>query len=182
MHGRRTFRLSAAERTALAEYLRRGGFSVADSICASEAFSEAFRREIQAALPDHPLQPIPPDHPLLSTEFQGYDLSTVQLRNPSRRVDQRRSAANANRTDGPGPGGHPNRRSPGGGVLALRPELRVGKPSLDRVQRLRPRGRCQDRHQRAAVRHAELSAVPPGLACDAPLHCGSAESGLRPGK
>jgi hypothetical protein len=82
MHGRRAFRLSGAERAALAEYLRRGGFLLADSICASEAFTEAFRREIQATLPDHPLQPIPPDHPLLTTEFQGYDLATVQLRNP----------------------------------------------------------------------------------------------------
>jgi hypothetical protein len=86
MHGRRTFRLSTAERERLAEYLERGGFLLADSICASEAFGEAFRRELRAALPDHPLQPIPPDHPLLTTQFQGYDLSSVQLRNPTNRT------------------------------------------------------------------------------------------------
>jgi hypothetical protein len=85
MHGRRAFRLSATERASLADYLRRGGFLLADSICASAEFSDAFRREIQAALPDHPLQPIPPNHPLLTTEFQGYDLATVQLRNPAAR-------------------------------------------------------------------------------------------------
>ncbi len=88
MHGRRTFRLSVAERQALAEYLNRGGFLLADAICASATFTEAFRREMQAALPDHPLQPIPPNHPLFSSEFQGFDLSTVQLRNPGRRLEQ----------------------------------------------------------------------------------------------
>jgi hypothetical protein len=82
MHGRRPFRWSPEQRKALAEYLRRGGFLFVDAICASQPFVEAFRREIQSVLPDNRLQPVPPDHPLLSPTFQGYDLSSVQLRNP----------------------------------------------------------------------------------------------------
>jgi hypothetical protein len=82
MHGRRPFRWSGDERTALAEYLRRGGFLLVDSICASESFTEAFRREMQSVLPDNALQPIPPDHSMLTTTFQGYNLANVQLRNP----------------------------------------------------------------------------------------------------
>jgi hypothetical protein len=84
MHGRRNFRFSPAERTALAEYVQRGGFVMADAICASEPFAESFRAEMRAIFPDHPLRPIPPDHPMLSTAFQGYDLTRVQLRNPRR--------------------------------------------------------------------------------------------------
>ncbi len=82
MHGRRDFRFSPAERSALAEYLQRGGFLLADAICASEAFTEAFRREMRAILPEHPLRPIPPDHAVLSQQFQGYNLASVRVRNP----------------------------------------------------------------------------------------------------
>jgi hypothetical protein len=87
MHGRRPFRWSADEREALAQYLRRGGFLLVDSICASETFAESFRREMRSVLPDSPLQPVAPDHPMLTTTFQGYDLASVQLRNPGGGAD-----------------------------------------------------------------------------------------------
>jgi hypothetical protein len=82
MHGRRSFRFTPAERTAIAEYLERGGFLMADAICASDEFADSFRNEMRAILPDNPLRPITPDHPLYSAAFQGYELKSVRLRNP----------------------------------------------------------------------------------------------------
>lgn len=85
MHGRRAFRFSAAERQALAEYLRRGGFLFADSICANPQFTESFRAELRAMFPDAKLVRVPANHPLLSGEFRGHDVATVTLRDPQAR-------------------------------------------------------------------------------------------------
>lgn len=82
MHGRRDFRFTAEERSALKAYLERGGFLFADSICASKTFTDAFRREMKAMFPDSPLEPLPGDDPMLTDEFRGFDLSRVQLRDP----------------------------------------------------------------------------------------------------
>ncbi len=81
-HGRRDFRLSETDRRALAQYIERGGFVMADAICANEGFTTAFRRELQATFPQHRLEPIPPNHPLLSRDYQGFDISSVRLRDP----------------------------------------------------------------------------------------------------
>jgi hypothetical protein len=86
VHGRRDFRWSTAEREALAKFVKRGGFVMADSICASQAFTDAFRREMRATFPDHRLTVLTPDHPIFSDQYQGFDLSTVKLRNPQRRT------------------------------------------------------------------------------------------------
>ena len=85
MHGRRSFRFSAAERRALAEFLQRGGFVFADAICASPEFAESVRREFQALLAEQRFERIPPDHPLFTTEYRGFDLSSVTLRDPQAR-------------------------------------------------------------------------------------------------
>jgi hypothetical protein len=85
MHGRRAFRFSSAERNALREYLTRGGFLFGDSICASNEFAESFRREMQAILPDARWQRIPVDHPMFTSEYRGFDLKTVSLRDPQAR-------------------------------------------------------------------------------------------------
>jgi hypothetical protein len=86
LHGRRDFQLTAKQRAALAIYLQRGGFLFGDAICASPQFAAAFRREITATLPDARFEPLPSDHPLLTREFRGYDLSTVTLRDPQVRT------------------------------------------------------------------------------------------------
>ena len=86
LHGRRNFRLTAPERAALVEYIKNGGFILADSICASPQFTESFRREMKAAFPDHPLRPIRSDHPLLTDAYQGFDIRTVELRDPKQRT------------------------------------------------------------------------------------------------
>jgi hypothetical protein len=87
MHGRRSFRLSPAERKALATYVERGGVIFADAICASPEFASAFRREIGAIFPGESMSRIQTDHPLFSREFRGFDLSAVSLRDPQIRSD-----------------------------------------------------------------------------------------------
>ena len=82
MHGRRKFRFTSSQRKALATYIERGGFILADSICASSEFSKSFRNEMKMIFPDAKLEPLSGDHPLLTDEFRGYDLKTVMLRRP----------------------------------------------------------------------------------------------------
>lgn len=82
MHGRHRFRLTPTEREQLKLYLERGGMLFADSICASKAFTESFRREMAEIFPDRPLETIPSDDPMLTPAFGGFDLKTVTRRDP----------------------------------------------------------------------------------------------------
>ncbi len=96
MHGRRTFRWTAPERKALADYLENGGFLFADAICASAPFAEAFRRELELVFPSQKLERIPENHPLFSDEYGGFNLARVtlndpQLRGEGDRLDARRT-------------------------------------------------------------------------------------------
>jgi len=97
MHGRRAFRLSAAERKALAAYVDRGGVIFADAICASPEFAASFRREMEAIFPDRSLVRIPPTHSLFTRTYRGFDLSTVTLRDPQVRSDDDPLRANLTR-------------------------------------------------------------------------------------
>lgn len=81
-HGRTDFVWSDSDRQELRKYIDNGGVVLADSICGSEAFAKAFRREWKAAIPESPLESMPPDHPAMTAQF-GYDLSNVTLRKPS---------------------------------------------------------------------------------------------------
>ena len=90
MHGRRSFRFTAAEREQLRKFIDRGGTLMADSICANPEFTDRlpprdagdFRRrsgrEAERRGPDAD----PGKDPLFTTEFGGYDLSTVSFRQP----------------------------------------------------------------------------------------------------
>ncbi len=82
MHGRQEFRLTDIERQRLREYLERGGTLLADSICASKAFTESFRRELAAAIPGQQLQTIPTSDKIFTPAFGGYDIRHVSLRDP----------------------------------------------------------------------------------------------------
>jgi hypothetical protein len=82
MHGRQDFTLTDAERKQLREYLNRGGTLLADSICASQQFTTAFRRELAAAMPEQAMQRIPVDDPLFTAANGGADIRTVSLRDP----------------------------------------------------------------------------------------------------
>lgn len=87
MHGRRSFRFSAAERKALKDYLERGGFLFVDAICASKEFAASLREELRAMFPESSLSRIPPSHPLFSDEFHGFNVGTVELRDPQIRAE-----------------------------------------------------------------------------------------------
>ena len=82
LHGRTDFVLTAAERRELRTFVENGGIVLADSICGSEAFAKAFRREWDAVFPESPLRLMPADHPAMTSKY-GYDLSTVTLRQPT---------------------------------------------------------------------------------------------------
>ena len=87
MHGRNAFHLSDAERRQFETYVKRGGLVFANSICASRAFAESFRREMAAIFADRSLQQIPPDDPLLTPAYGGFDLSQVTRRDPQTSPD-----------------------------------------------------------------------------------------------
>jgi hypothetical protein len=93
MHGRHEFRLTDAERSRLREYLERGGTLLADAICASRPFATAFRRELAAAIPGATFQRIPPDDPLFTTAYGGYDIRQVTLRDPQAASEEQPIAA-----------------------------------------------------------------------------------------
>jgi hypothetical protein len=93
MHGRHDFRLTETERLRLREYLQRGGTLLADSICASQAFTAAFRRELAAAMPEHSIQRIPIDDPLFTEANGGADIRKVSLRDPQTASDNQPVAA-----------------------------------------------------------------------------------------
>jgi hypothetical protein len=86
MHGRNSFHLTDEERKHLKAYLERGGMLMADSICASKAFTASFRNEMAAIFPDKKLERIPVDDQLLTTKYGGFDLHEVSRRDPQNRA------------------------------------------------------------------------------------------------
>jgi hypothetical protein len=85
VQGRNAFRFTDAEREQLKKYIERGGMLFADSICASRAFTESFRREMAIIFPQNSMEKIPVDDPLLSRKFGGFDLKIVSRRDPLNR-------------------------------------------------------------------------------------------------
>lgn len=82
MHGRRSFSFTDKEREQLKKYIERGGFLMADAVCASEEFARSFRTEMKEIFPDRELARIDPDHELFSKKFGGYEIQTVRRREP----------------------------------------------------------------------------------------------------
>lgn len=82
MHGRNQFAWTAEERKSLRQYLDRGGVMLADAVCGSREFDHSFRDEIAAVFPEAKLQRIPPDHPIYSNQFGGFDVRQVRRREP----------------------------------------------------------------------------------------------------
>lgn len=65
--GEGNFSLNEAERTNLKKYLMNGGFMIVSPGCSDSAWNSAFRRELAAVLPGHPIETLSMDHELLST-------------------------------------------------------------------------------------------------------------------
>ena len=84
MHGRQAFAFDASRRERIGQFLERGGTLLADSVCASTAFTAAFRQEIAQILPGKPLEEIPADDPIFTAgEYGGYDIREVTIREPA---------------------------------------------------------------------------------------------------
>ncbi|RMF37308.1 MAG: DUF4159 domain-containing protein [Planctomycetota bacterium] len=81
MHGRGELRLTEQQREVLRDYLKNGGFIFADSICADPAFTASFRREMQLVL-GRPLEPLDPQHPMLTPDYYGFDVRRVSIIDP----------------------------------------------------------------------------------------------------
>ncbi len=82
LHGRRDFSWSEEERRAIRGFVENGGVIFGDAICASPEFTTAVKRELTAAIPTAEWSRIPASHPLLTSEYQGFDLSQVRVRRP----------------------------------------------------------------------------------------------------
>jgi hypothetical protein len=76
MSGHFSFKLADEEIAALRTYLQRGGFLFADACCGRKAFDTSFREMIAKLYPDHPIEPLPATHPILSGEL-GFDVGRV---------------------------------------------------------------------------------------------------------
>ncbi len=83
VHGQTDFELSPDQRDQIRSFVENGGFVIATSICGSDAFTEAFRREFPAAIPDMKTESMKPDHPALGESYGGFDLRRVSVRDPS---------------------------------------------------------------------------------------------------
>ena len=83
MHGRGSLQFSDAERQTLRRYLQYGGFLFVDAICANEEFAQSFRREMGLILPESPLEKLPVEHKMLTTEFNGFDVRQVRVIDPT---------------------------------------------------------------------------------------------------
>ena len=153
MHGRHEFGLTPAEREKLHDYIERGGTLLADSICASKSFTAAFRREIAAALPGKSLERIPPDDPLFTESYGGYDVRQVSLRDPEAVGDNQPVAARIRQVRA-ATGRHQNRRPLGRDLFAVRHQLRTGKPRSDWLPWLHA-GRCGPLGSKCALVFAE---------------------------
>ena len=99
MHGRHSFRFTPAERKALRAYLERGGTLLADSICGSRPFIEAFHREMRELFADQPLARIPKDDSLLTPEYGGFDIRQVTRRDPQQAAPNEPLAARTRRVE-----------------------------------------------------------------------------------
>tara|TARA_R110002049_G_scaffold27321_3_gene94385 strand:- start:4298 stop:6706 length:2409 start_codon:yes stop_codon:yes gene_type:complete len=87
IHGRTDFKLDTAQQEQLREFIENKGIVFATSICGSEAFTDAFRRELSAILPGSNLQQLPAGHPALTPAFGGYDITSLQIRKPTETAD-----------------------------------------------------------------------------------------------
>ncbi|MDR2346800.1 MAG: DUF4159 domain-containing protein [Planctomycetaceae bacterium] len=84
MHGRSKFNFTKEERAILKKYLLSGGFLYVNSICSTKAFTESFQNEMKEIFEGETMIPILPDDVLLSNQFGGYDIKTLELRVPER--------------------------------------------------------------------------------------------------
>jgi hypothetical protein len=77
--GHDDFRFTDAEAANLRAFLESGGFLLADACCGRQSFDAAFRREIRHVLPDRPLKPLAPDHPVFTALLNSTEVAYTPL-------------------------------------------------------------------------------------------------------
>ena len=88
LSGRRQFQWNVEERAALREYFENGGMLIGDAVCGSSEFTKALREEIAAIVPEATWKAVDANHPILTDEFQGYDIRRVSINRPSTEAGQ----------------------------------------------------------------------------------------------
>ncbi|MDZ4851712.1 MAG: DUF4159 domain-containing protein [Pirellulaceae bacterium] len=88
LSGRRRFQFSDAERQHLKAYFENGGMVLGDAVCGSGEFADAVREELRAVLKDANWVKMPSNHPMLTTEFEGFDVRRVTILNPGTQTGQ----------------------------------------------------------------------------------------------
>jgi Domain of unknown function (DUF4159) len=82
LSGRRSFQFSVADRQQMKTYFENGGMLIGDSVCGSQEFTDAVHRELSEVLRDASWVKVPSNHPMLTSEFQGFDIRRVTIQNP----------------------------------------------------------------------------------------------------
>ena len=67
MTGEGSFKLTAAQRKSMRQYLTRGGFMIASAGCSSKKWNKSFRSEIKKVFPEVDLTRLKADHPIFHT-------------------------------------------------------------------------------------------------------------------
>lgn len=68
--GHEAFQLSPQEVQGMRDYLKKGGFVMAEACCGRRGFDSAFQREMKKVLPEYALAPVPPDSQLFALPNQ----------------------------------------------------------------------------------------------------------------
>ena len=84
LHGRNEFTLGEQDVLRLRNYFDWGGFLFANSICASGKFTRAFAAEMKKVFPDSEIAPIPPDDPIYTNRYGGWNIREIEVRLPKR--------------------------------------------------------------------------------------------------
>jgi len=88
LSGRRSFQWNDSERVALREYFKNGGMLIGDAVCANADFTKSVREEISAIVPEATWKTVEANHPMLTDEYQGYDVRRVTINNPTAEAGQ----------------------------------------------------------------------------------------------
>lgn len=99
LSGRRKFAFTDVEKQSLREYFENGGMIVGDAVCASQEFNDAVHEQLVEILGNAVWTKVPSDHPMLTTEYQGYDIRRVGIVNPGTPV--RGQAVQVQKYEGP---------------------------------------------------------------------------------
>lgn len=68
-NGHKAPNFTDGEKALIKEYVEQGGFIFAEACCGKKEFDEGFRALMKEMFPDHPLEPLPPGHPVWSSAY-----------------------------------------------------------------------------------------------------------------